>query len=205
VNHRQKFNECPSRRNQENVVKVKIILGILAMLCGSLASQAQSDWQQRVKDELPLLGHRNWIVIVDSAYPLQSSPGVETIDTSADHLAVLDYVLGALKNTKHIRPIVHTDKELGFLAEQDAPGVSRYREELKAHLNGLPADAILHQTLIDRVGETGKSFHVLVLKTGMAIPYTSVFLQLDCKYWSAESEAKLRDKMKAAEHQGTKP
>src|SRR5580658_2570007 len=99
------------------------------MLCGSLASQAQSDWQQRVKDELPLLGHRNWIVIVDSAYPLQSSPGVETIDTSADHLAVLDYVLGALKNTKHIRPIVHTDKELGFLAEQDAPGVSRYREE----------------------------------------------------------------------------
>ncbi|WP_263353013.1 RbsD/FucU domain-containing protein [Acidicapsa acidisoli] len=186
-------------------MKIKIILGMLAMFCGSLASYAQSDWQQRVKDELPLLGHRNWIVIVDSAYPLQSSPGVETIDTSADHLAVLDYVLDSLKSTKHIRPIVHTDKELGFLTEQDAPGVSRYRDELKAHLSGLPLDAILHQTLIDRVGETGKSFHVLVLKTGMAIPYTSVFLQLDCKYWSAESEAKLRDRMKAAEHQRTTP
>jgi hypothetical protein len=29
----------------------------------------------------------------------------------------------------------------------------------------------------------------------MAIPYTSVFLQLDCKYWSAESEQKLRQAM----------
>jgi hypothetical protein len=186
-------------------VKIKITLGMLAILCGTMVGQAQSGWQQRVKDELPLLGHRNWIVIVDSAYPLQSSPGVETIDTNADHLAVLDYVLDALNNTKHIRPIVHTDTELGFLAEQDAPGVSRYREELKAHLRGLPSDAILHQALIDRLGETGKSFHVLVLKTGMAIPYTSVFLQLDCKYWSAESEAKLRVRMKAAEHLGTKP
>src|SRR5271163_538726 len=112
------------------------------------SAQAPTDWKAKVVESMPLLGHRNWIVIVDSAYPLQSSPGVETIDTNADHLAVLDYVLGALKNTKHIRPIVHTDKELGFLAEQDAPGVSRYREELKAHLSGLPADAILHQTLI---------------------------------------------------------
>jgi len=186
-------------------VKIKAILGMLAMLCGSLASHAQNGWKQTVKDELPLLGHRNWIVIVDSAYPLQSSPGVETIDTSADHLAVVDYVLDELRNSRHVRPLVHTDKELEFVSEKDAPGVARYREDLKARLSALTADAVLHQQLIDRLAETGKSFHVLVLKTRMAIPYTSVFLQLDCQYWSADSEARLREAMKAAERKQPKP
>jgi hypothetical protein len=194
------------QRTQGDVVKVKIIVAMLAMLCGSLVSQGQSGWQQRVKDELPLLGHRNWIVIVDSAYPLQTSPGVETIETGADHLTVLDYVLEAIRTSKHVRPLVHTDKELEFVPESEAPGVGRYREELKQRTAGLPADSILHQELIDRLNETGKSIHVLVLKTQMTIPYTSVFLQLDCQYWRADSEARLREAMKAAgQHGNTKP
>lgn len=179
-------------------MNIRVIVVTIAMLYGSLVVNAQNGWQQKVKSELPLMGHRNWIVIVDSAYPLQSSPGVETIDTDADHLAVLDYVLNELRNSKHVRPLVHTDKELQFVPESEAPGVTRFREELKTHLGGQTADAELHQFLIDRLGETGKSFHVLILKTRMVIPYTSVFLQLDCKYWSAESEAKLREAMKAA-------
>ena len=186
-------------------MKIRVIAGVVAMLCGSLACHAQSGWQHKVTDELPLLGHRNWIVIVDSAYPLQSSPGVETIETGEDQLAVVDYVLGALKNSAHVRPLVHTDKELGFVPEKEAPGVSRYREELKARLSGFTADEVPHQVLIDRLGETGKSFHVLILKTRMTIPYTSVFLQLDCKYWGAESEAKLQEAMKTSKPQGTKP
>ena len=36
-----------------------------------------SSWQMKVQEELPLLGHRNWIVIVDSAYPLQTSRGLK--------------------------------------------------------------------------------------------------------------------------------
>ncbi len=168
------------------------------MICGSLIGQAQTNWQQKVENELPLMGHRNWIVIVDSAYPLQSGSGVETIDTGADHLAVLDYVLGAIKNSKHVRPIVHTDAELAFVPEKESPGVEQYREQLKGRLAGIPADSVLHQTLIDRLNELGKSFHVLVLKTNLTIPYTSVFLQLDCRYWGAESEARLREAMKTA-------
>lgn len=173
-------------------MRIKIILGMVAFLCGSLASRAQSGWQQRVNDEMPLLGHRNWIVIVDSAYPLQTSPGIETIETDADHLAVLDYVLERIKNSNHVRPLVHTDKELNFVPESEAPGVTRYRQELKQRTAQFPADSVLHQELIDRLNETGKSIHVLVLKTRMTIPYTSIFLQLDCKYWSADSEARLR-------------
>ncbi len=168
------------------------------MFVGTMASPAQTSWQQKVKQELPLLGHRNWIVIVDSAYPLQNSSGVETIDTGTDQLTVLNYVLGAFKESKHVRPLVHLDAELASVPESEAAGVDLYREQLKSRIAGMPVDFVLHQTLIDQLNDVGKSFHVLVLKTSMTIPYTSVFLQLDCKYWSAESEARLREKMKAA-------
>lgn len=182
------------------MVKLKAIVAILIMITGTLAANAQTGWQQKVTDELPLMGHRNWIVVVDSAYPLQTSSGVETIETDADQLTVLDYVLNAVHNSRHVRPLVHTDAELEYVPESEAPGVDQYREQLKRRLSGIPVDSILHQTLIDRLNETGKTFHVLILKTNMTIPYTSVFLQLDCRYWSAESEAKLRAKVKAVAH-----
>jgi hypothetical protein len=32
-------------------------------------------------------------------------------------------------------------------------------------------------------------------KTNLTLPYTSVFLQIDCGYWSADAERRLRDAM----------
>lgn len=185
-------------------MNTKIAWMIVVMLAGSIAASAENKWQDKVKEELPLVGHRNWIVIVDSAYPLQSSSGVETVETGADPLVVADYVLAAIKSSRHVRPLVHLDAELQYVPESEAPGVEQYRKELKSRLADIPVDSILHQTLIDRLNETGKSFHVLVLKTDMTIPYTSIFVQLDCRYWSAESEAKLRKVMKGTGQQGAK-
>jgi hypothetical protein len=53
-----------------------------------------------------------------------------------------------------------------------------------------------HEEILGMIGESGKSYKVLVLKTTMAMPYTSVFLQLDCKYLSTEQEQRLRQAMK---------
>jgi hypothetical protein len=36
----------------------------------------RADWKQQLKDLLPLFGHRNWIVVADSAYPAQSRSGI---------------------------------------------------------------------------------------------------------------------------------
>lgn len=176
-------------------MKNKWIPGIFVVVFCSFSATAQTNWEQKVNEELPLMGHRNWIVVVDSAYPLQTSPGVETVETSADQLVVLDYVLEALRNSKHVRPVVHTDAELRYVPESKAPGVDRYRNDLKSRLADFPSNSVLHQKLIDQLNSLGRDFHVLVLKTTMTIPYTSVFLQLDCKYWSAEDEAALRADM----------
>lgn len=39
---------------------------------------------------------------------------------------------------------------------------------------------------------------ILVIKTDMTVPYTSVFVQLDCGYWSPEKEARLRRALEKA-------
>jgi len=168
---------------------------LVAILFAAITCGAQTDWQRKVQNELPLLGHRNWIVVVDSAYPLQNATGIETVNTGAEQLAVVDFVLNAVRESKHVRPIVHLDQELQFVEDQDAPGIEQYRKDLKWRLAGIDTDSALHDQLIRRLKETSDSFHVLILKTTMTLPYTSVFFQLDCRYWSAAQEKKLRQVM----------
>ena len=51
-----------------------------------------TDWRDRLNEVLPLFGHRNWIVVVNSAYPTQSNPSIETIVAGGDQIAVIEYV-----------------------------------------------------------------------------------------------------------------
>jgi hypothetical protein len=156
-----------------------------------------SDWKARVAETMPLLGHRNWILVVDSAYPLQTSPGIETIETNASQVDVVRSVLHAIGDSIHVRPLVYMDAELPFLTDEDASGVSFYRSQINQLLEPYKVELLPHDKIIANIDEAGKTFHVLVLKTNMAIPYTSVFFRLDCKYWSADAEARLRAKMSA--------
>ena len=179
---------------------VKAILATLVLTMSGLAAAAQqstTEWQTRLAQVLPLLGHRNWIMIVDSAYPLQSSAGVETIETNTDQMQVIRQVLGAIDSSIHVRPIVYMDAELPFVTEKDAPGVTAYREGIKTVLAGQKITSLPHEQIISKVDEVGKKFHIVVLKTTMTVPYTSVFLQLNCKYWSDDAEARMRKAMSA--------
>ena len=149
-------------------------------------------WQQLVTRQLPLLGHRNWIAIVDAAYPWQTAPGVETVATGAGQLEVVRFVTRAVEKAGHVRALVHQDAELATLPKTDAPGIASYRDQLNKVLTGGEVHALPHEQIIAKLNEAGAIFRVLVLKTTMTLPYTSVFLQLDCGYWSAEAEKRLR-------------
>ena len=158
-------------------------------------SGRSGDWRGRLDEELPLLGHRNWIAVVDSAYPLQTSAGVETVETNANQLDVVRTVLDQLSKTKHVRPVIFTDAELKVVPETDAAGVTAYREALSSLLGKTEVQSLPHEEIISKLDEAGKTFHVLVLKTNLTIPYTSVFIRLECGYWSADAEKRLREKM----------
>jgi hypothetical protein len=177
-------------------------LVILSLLIAAFALQAgaqpqgKADWKATLAERLPLLGHRNWILIVDSAYPLQVSPGVETIETNAGMTDVVQYVLKQVDSSIHVRPEIFMDAELPFVPDQDAPGASSYRTQIAEVLRGYKVSAELHDKLIAQVGETGQTFHVLILKTNLTVPYSSVFIRLNCKYWPTEAEDRMREKMR---------
>jgi hypothetical protein len=149
-------------------------------------------WQKHVQQQLPLLGHRNWIAIVDSAYPWQSASGIETVATASSQLEVVKFVLNAVGKATHIRPLIYIDAELARLPEQDAPGIGAYRKNLDQLLSGKEPQAIPHDQIIAMLDKAGAAFRTLVLKSTLTLPYTSVFIQLDCGYWSAEAEQRLR-------------
>jgi hypothetical protein len=175
-------------------------LVIFGLLISALAAHAAApangtDWKTIVADRLPLLGHRNWILIVDSAYPLQVSPGVETIETGADQPDVVQYVLKAVNSSIHVRPDIFMDAELPFVPDRDAPGATDYRKQIHEILRGYSIQSELHDKLIAQINEAGQTFHVLILKSNLTVPYSSVFIRLNCKYWPTDAEDRLRAKM----------
>jgi len=176
-----------------NTVMIKHLFLALAIILP--ASAHTSDWKETINETLPLLGHRNWIVIADSAYPWQVSPGVTTIHTGATQEEVTGAVLQALAGIRHVKPKIFIDRELEYVPEDAAPGVLAYRENLSKLLSGAETTKLPHEEIIAKLDEAGKTFHVLLLKTNMTIPYTSVFLQLECGYWNANAEKRLRDRM----------
>lgn len=153
-------------------------------------------WENKFHEQLSLLGHRNWILIVDKAYPLQSASGIMTIDTQKDPLYVLTRVLRLIKNEKHTTPIIYTDKELEYMNDALCPEVEDLKIGFKQILQGYPVKHILHDEIFAKINQVSKQFNVLVLKTENLIPYTSVFMELDCGYWSKEQEKDLREIMR---------
>jgi len=177
-----------------------LLLGLSAMSCKTAKEAAPAPraegWEAKFIAGLPALGHRNWIVIADAAFPLQISPGMEVVVSNEDHFAVLDKVLAAVAATKHLRPKVYLDKELDFVPEQFAPEMDACRKRLKDKLAAYDAKPVPHEELIARLDQVARTFRVVMIKTNLTLPYTTVFLELDCGYWGSDGEAKMRENMK---------
>ena len=157
---------------------------------------AAPSWEDVFFDELPALGHRNWLVVADAAFPMQISPGMEVVVANEDHFVVLERVLKAISESGHVRPKIYLDQELAFVPEALAPGMDAARKKLETMLAKYEVKPILHEELIAKMDQVAKTFKILMIKTNMALPYTTVFMDLDCGYWSPENEAKMRELMK---------
>jgi hypothetical protein len=105
-------------------------------------------------------------------------------------------VLHAIRENPHISPTVYLDTELRALSPQKAIGIERFRCDLGQALEGVRKHELLHEQMIARLDEAGRKFSVLVIKTNQLLPYTSVFIELECGYWSAAAERDLRESMK---------
>jgi hypothetical protein len=169
-----------------------LILGLLMQACNPVQT-----WKDQLGPVLDEFGHRNWIVVADYAYPCQSAPGIQTIFTGEDHLEVLDRVLEEIASAPHVKPVIMVDRELDFVSETDAPGIENYRSALKKRLGDAEVSSMLHEDIIREMAASSDLFRVLILKTDMTLPYSSVFIELDCGYWDAGREKRLREAMEA--------
>ncbi len=161
----------------------------------STMTSPAGDWKAVLAERLPLYGHRNWICVVDAAYPAQTGEGIEVILCDEPQIEVIKGVLEMLTAAKHVRPAIYLDKELAMVKERDAAGIDGYRKELDELLVKQKTISLLHEKIIGKLEEAGRTFRVLMLKTDLTLPYTSVFIQLDCGYWSDEAEKRLRKSM----------
>lgn len=185
------------------MIKKYITFCIVTLLLFSCSKQVEersekldvktNDWQNEVKETINLFGHRNWIVIADAAYPKQSHNAIKTIVVDADQLEVVNYVNDLIKKSNHINAHIFVDKEMVFVNENDAPGISEYKTALIKILNNQADSNLLHEAIIKELDDAADLFQVLIIKTPMALPYTSVFFQLECGYWTQEAETNLRN------------
>jgi hypothetical protein len=155
-------------------------------------SSASQNWKTEVESTIQLYGHRNWIVVADGAYPKQSNPAIKTIAVDAHQLEVVQFVNEAIKKSTHVQANIFVDKEMAFVPEKDAKGIEKYRIDLNKILEAKKVQTMLHEDIIRELDNSAKVFEVLIIKTNLTIPYTSVFFQLDCSYWNAEAEQNLR-------------
>jgi D-ribose pyranose/furanose isomerase RbsD len=174
---------------------------ILVISCQSIKEPAPSEektlnWKQQLRSELPQLGHRNWLLVVDKAFPLLAEENIKIIQTDEQLVDVLNEVKNQLGEQAHVKPILYKDLELDYLNEQLVPGIETFKKDLYHIYPKESYSVILHNEIFAKMDAASKLFKVLVLKTNAVMPYSSVFMELDCKYWNADKEILLRDKIK---------
>ena len=178
---------------------ILLIAGIVSLTVSCAPDQTskpvEATWKDILEKDLHLLGHRNWILVVDKAFPEQSSPGMKYIYVEQDLLPTLQYVLEQVESSTHVKPIIYRDEELSFISEEQVQGISAFRAESEKILSGRSVNTLLHDEVFKMLDESSSLFKTLVIKTNSTLPYTSVFLLMDCSYWNAENEAMLRIKM----------
>lgn len=158
-----------------------------------IETKKESNWKLDLEAKLKLFGHRNWIVIADAAYPQQSNPAIETITIDASQLEAVEFVNNLVTKATHVDANIFIDKEMAFVSEKNAQGITTYRNKLNKILEEKSTKTMLHEDIIRELDASAKLFNVLILKTDLAIPYTSVFFQLECGHWNESSEKELRN------------
>src|SRR5688572_4223930 len=172
-----------------------LALGAAFLSLGCANLRMGQPWQAAVDRQVGQLGYRNWIVIAEASFPAHNRPGVRQVTCSAEIPEALDYVLKAMERTETVRPQIYLTRELRSLENDFAPGIDDLRKRLQGSLHGHEPTELDQQSLLTLLQDANRSFDVLVIRTPTALPYSSVFLELQPGYWDVDSETRLRERI----------
>jgi D-ribose pyranose/furanose isomerase RbsD len=172
-----------------------LALGAALILPGCSSMGTSNSWRGAVNQQVSELGYRNWIVIAEASFPAHNQPGVRQVTAATDVPGALDYVLNTLEATENVRAHVYVTRELRSVENDFAPGIDELRERLKSSMHGHEPTELEQQSLFTLMEDANRNFNVLVIRTQTALPYTSVFLELQPGYWDSDSETRLRERI----------
>lgn len=158
-------------------------------------------WQAAVERQAGQLGYRNWIVIAEASFPAHNRLGIRQVNSSVSIPETLDYVLNVLEQTENLRPKVYVPRELRSVENDFAPGIDELRKAIKSSTRGHELTELDQQSLLTLVEDANRSFDVLVIRTPTALPYSSIFIELQPGYWDAVSENRLRERIRQEQAQ----
>ena len=184
---------------------IALIATLLVSGCGRFGDQQAEqydDLDPGLVREVQALGNRNWIVIADESFPLHTRRGVRTLLVDKEIPEVLSGVIDVLESQQHVTPVFYRTRELGFIENDAAPGIDTYRTRITEALRGYEIRDFQYRYLSVVLEDDAKTFAVLVIKTKTALPYSSIFIELDSGFWDQSSEQKLRSKMEAQDASG---
>lgn len=172
-----------------------LVLMAAILSTGCFPADGENRWRGAVDRKAGQLGYRNWIVVAEASFPAHNREGLRQVNAPVEIPEAVDYVLNALERTENVRPNVYLTRELSAVENDFAPGIDEFRERIIASLHGHETTILEQQSLLTLLEDANRSFEVLVIRTETALPYTSVFLELQPGYWDADSESRLRERI----------
>jgi hypothetical protein len=179
------------------MIRFGMVMTLLAAAFSSGCFQmaGQNTWKGAVDHQAGQLGYRNWIIVAEASFPAHNRPGIRQVNAPVEIPEAVDYVLHALEQTENVRPRVYLTREMRSVENDFAPGIDEMRKRINDSLHGHEATELDQQSLLTLMEDANRSFDVLVIRTPTALPYTSVFLELQPGYWDATSESRLRERI----------
>ncbi|MGE9269238.1 MAG: hypothetical protein ACQKBU_00415, partial [Verrucomicrobiales bacterium] len=179
----------------ERTFKRLVLVGLFLIVSGC-GWGGRDGWRGAIDHQVGQLGYRNWIVIAESSFPAHSRPGTRQVNTYQAIPEVLDEVLRTLERSEHVRPKIYVSREMNLVENDYAPGIQQLRVDVTQALHAYETVELEHDSIVTLMLDAQRSFDVLVLRTTTALPYSSVFLELQPGYWDGEAEARLREIMR---------
>ena len=170
------------------------LVALLGQGCASFSGE-NYHWRGAIKRHVHELGFRNWIVIAEASFPAYTRPGVRHVSAQVETPEALSFVLQTIDQTQHVRPSVFLTRELRSMQNDSAPGIDDLKKKMDASLTGVETTYLDQESLMSLVADANRSFEVLVIRTTSALPYSSVFIELQHGYWDSESEQQLRERI----------
>ncbi|MES2995574.1 MAG: hypothetical protein V4733_02065 [Verrucomicrobiota bacterium] len=180
--------------------RILVLLGAsLLSNCGTWHpwQQTSNTWQREIDARVARIGYRNWIVITEASFPTHSRPGITQITVPVEIPDATDYVLRSLEKTEHLRPKIYLARELRAVENDFAPGIDHLRQRIGESLHGHDPTELDHNSLLTLLNDARRSFEITLIRTPTALPYSSVFMELQPGYWDPDSESRLRDRLEA--------